>query len=85
MQQAVKLATVTGVAIMSESMLDGHDLRAVLKEAVVQALHEEREFLHGIFAEVVEDVALVEAIRQGREGGHIPRDEVMRVLDGSQG
>ncbi len=69
---------------MSEARLENQDLKAVFKEALVEALHEEREFLHGVFSEVLEDIALAEAIRQGRENGHVSRGEVMGMLDEAQ-
>jgi len=69
---------------MSETRIENQDLKAVFKEALAETLHEEREFLHGIFSEVLEDIALAEAIRQGGESGHVSRGEVMRMLDDPQ-
>ncbi len=57
-------------------------LRRALKEAVVEALHEQRELLHEIFAEVLEDFALAEAIREGQKTKPAARDEVFRILQG---
>jgi len=69
---------------MSEARLENQDLKAVLKEALAETLHEEREFLHGILSEVLEDIALAEGIRQGGESEHVSRGEVMRMLDEPQ-
>ncbi len=55
-------------------------LKQVLKEAIAETLHEEREFLHEVFAEVLEDFALAEAIREGRETKVVDRDEVLQIL-----
>ncbi len=55
-------------------------LKQVLKEAIAETLHEEREFLHEVFAEVLEDFALAEAIREGRETKVVERDEVLQIL-----
>ncbi len=55
-------------------------LKQVLKEAIVETLREQREFLHEVFAEVLEDFALAEAIRQGRETKVVERDEVLQIL-----
>ena len=51
-----------------------------LKEALAETLHEHREFLYEIFAEVVEDYALVDAIRRGRQTDEVPRDEIDGIL-----
>ena len=55
-------------------------LKQAMKEAIAETLHEEREFLHEVFAEVLEDFALAEAIREGRETKVVERDEVLHIL-----
>ncbi len=57
-------------------------MKQALKEALAETLHEQRELLHEIFAEVLEDFALVEAIREGWQTEHIERTEVFDVLEG---
>ena len=42
-------------------------LKQILKDALVETLQEQRELLHEVFAEVLEDFALAEAIREGRK------------------
>lgn len=66
---------------MTESTLNNDDFKKVLKEALAETLHEQREFLHGIFAEVIEDYALADAIREGRQTDEVPREEIDRILD----
>ena len=55
-------------------------LKQVLKEAISETLYEQRELLHDIFAEVLEDFAMAEAIREGRESKVVERDEVLQIL-----
>lgn len=57
-------------------------MKQALKEALVEALHEQRELLYEIFAEVLEDFALTEAIREGRQTEHTERTEVFDILEG---
>ena len=66
---------------MTETTLNNDDFKKVLKEALVETLHEQREFLHEIFAEVMEDYALADAIREGRQTDEIPREEIDRILE----
>ena len=54
-------------------------MKQALKEALTETLHEQRELLHEVFAEVLEDFALAEAIREGRQ---TERYEVFGVLEG---
>jgi hypothetical protein len=56
-------------------------MKRMLKEALAETLHEQRELLHEIFAEVLEDLALAEAIREGRQTELVERDEVFDVLE----
>ena len=57
-------------------------MKQALKEALTETLHEQRQLLHEVFAEVLEDFALVETIREGRQTERVERDEVFDVLEG---
>ena len=61
--------------------LDSRDLKQVVKVALTETLHEQRELLHDIFAEVLEDVALDEAIREGHKSHRATREEVFHILE----
>ncbi|MGH8477809.1 MAG: hypothetical protein ACRERV_11565 [Methylococcales bacterium] len=67
---------------MAKTTIDREILKQTLKEALAETLHEEREFLHNIFAEVFEDFTLGEAIREGLETPQATREEVFNLLDG---
>ena len=58
-------------------------LKRAVKEALVETLHEQRELLHDVFAEVLEDFALAEAIRAGKKTKPAQRNEVFRILQGA--
>lgn len=57
-------------------------IKQAFKEALAETLHEQRDLLHEVFAEVLEDFALAEAIREGRQSERVQRDEVFDVLEG---
>jgi hypothetical protein len=67
---------------MPKSALDEQHLKQIMKEALVETLHEQRELLLDVFAEVFEDFALGEAIREGKKTKEVPREEIFRVLQG---
>jgi hypothetical protein len=67
---------------MVQTNLNERQLKQALKEAFVEMLQEQRGLLHEVFAEVLEDFALVEAIRVGQKTKKVTRDEVFRVLEG---
>jgi DNA gyrase/topoisomerase IV subunit B len=56
-------------------------MKQAFKEALAETLHEQRELLHEIFAEVLEDFALAEAIREGRQTERVERGEVFDALE----
>lgn len=56
------------------------DLKQTVKEALAETLNEQRELLHDVFVEVIEDLALAEAIRKGRETETVDREEVLQLL-----
>jgi len=66
---------------MAQTSPDKEALKQALKEALAETLHEQRGFLHEVFAEVLEDFALTEAIRDGQETEKIDRSEVFDVLE----
>jgi len=69
---------------MVATNLSPEELKQILKEALAETLREERELLHEVFAEVLEDFALSEAIREGLETKEMPREEIMRILRGKK-
>ncbi len=67
---------------MAQANPDNEALKQALKEALAETLHEQRGLLHEVFAEVLEDFALAEAIREGRQSQRVGRGEVFDVLEG---
>jgi hypothetical protein len=65
---------------MSQVQSSEEALKQAVKDALSETLYEQRDFLHDIFAEVLEDFALAEAIREGRETKIVERDEVLQIL-----
>lgn len=66
---------------MAQPDVDNEAMKRVLKEALTETLHEQRDLLHEVFTEVLEDFALSEAIREGQQTGRANRDEVFDVLE----
>ena len=67
-----------------QTTIDTDLLKKTFKEAIAETLHEERGFLHDIIAEVIEEIALSEAIREGLNTELVKRDAVFRLLEGKQ-
>ena len=56
------------------------ELRAVMKDALIEALEERRDLVQQILVEAMEDAGLLNAMRQGEGSGYASRDELMKVL-----
>ena len=67
-----------------QTTIDTDLLKKTFKEAIAETLHEERGFLHDIIAEVIEEIALSEAIREGLNTELVERDAVFRSLEGER-
>ncbi len=67
---------------MAHTQIDVQVLKQTLKEVLVETLHEQRELLHEVFAEVLEDYALAGAIEEGKKTEPATREEVFRILEG---
>jgi hypothetical protein len=75
-------STDCGEIVMAQTGLSEGTLKKLFKEALTETLQEQRELLHDVFAEVLEDIALVEAIREGQQTEKVPREEIFRALEG---
>jgi len=65
---------------MTQTNLSDDSLRQTVKEAVAEALNEQRALLRELFSEVLEDFALAEAIRKGKQSEIVSREEVVSSL-----
>jgi hypothetical protein len=53
---------------MSSTTIDSNELKALLKQALVELLEEKKQVLYDAPAEVVEEVGLVRTIQEGQAG-----------------
>jgi len=67
--------------MMADTPIAEAQVKALLKEAVGEALEERQDWLYDLFLEALEDFALVKAIREGECGERVSREEVFRCLD----
>ncbi len=66
---------------MPQTLLESPQLKQLLKQALTETLTEQRDLLREVFAEALEDVALLEAIREGETTETVDRDAVFAVLE----
>ena len=69
---------------MTTTLPDEMRLKALLKEALVEVLEQRREWFSTLMVEALEDVALVQAIKEGETSEAVSRDEVFDLLKGKR-
>jgi len=61
---------------------DEGKIKQLMKEALVEALQEQRGVFHDLIVEAIEDIALTNAIREGADTESASRKEVFNILKG---
>jgi len=56
-------------------------IKELFKQAMVELLQERKDLFYDLFAEVLEDSALVNAIKEGESGESVSRATVFQVLE----
>ena len=66
---------------MSTISLEDTRIKELFKQAILEALDERKDLFSDLFAEVLEDFAMIEAIKVGEESESVSRDEVFQMLE----
>ena len=61
--------------------IDEQNMKRLLKEALLDLIEERQELFYELFTEVIEDVGLLQAIKEGEDTEKVSRDEVFAILD----
>jgi hypothetical protein len=62
------------------TLSDETRLKGLLKEALIEVLEQRREWLSALMVEALEDIALVQAIKEGEATEIVSRDEIFDLL-----
>jgi len=63
--------------------LDDEKTKALLTEIMIDLIKNKREVLHEIMLEALEEVALANAITEGRNDDFVSEDEIFSILNGN--
>ena len=66
---------------MQQIIDDKNQLKEVFKQALAELLQERRDLLYDVFTEVLEDIALANAIKEGEETEIASRKQVFKILE----
>ncbi len=62
--------------------IEEKQIRDLLKEVLLELIETRRDMFQEIVLEALEDVGLMEAIKEGERSGTANRDEIMAILEG---
>ncbi len=65
---------------MQPIRLDEGKIKQLLKEALVESLHEQKGVFHDLIVEAIEDIAFSNAIRQGANTESVGSNEIFDIL-----
>ena len=66
---------------MQQIIDDENQLKEVFKQAFAELLQERRDLLYDVFTEVLEDIAMANAIKEGEETEVVSREQVFKILE----
>jgi Fe2+ transport system protein B len=66
---------------MAEISLDENKLKEILKTAIVEVIQERKEIFSDLLAEIIEDIALEKAIKEGENTESVSREAIFKILD----
>jgi len=67
-----------------EICVDEGKLKELMKQALIEVLEDRKEVIYGILSEVIEDLALVSAIKEGEATESVDKQEILDILRGGQ-
>ena len=70
---------INSEAAMQRIIDDKNQLKEIFKQAFAELLQERRDLLYDVFTEVLEDIALANAIKEGEETEIVSREQVFEL------
>jgi hypothetical protein len=66
---------------MAQISLDEAQIKELFKQAVLEVFQEQKDVFSDLLMEVVEDLALINAIKEGEASEMVSRDDVFQLLE----
>ncbi|MEM9220146.1 MAG: hypothetical protein AAGD25_38185 [Cyanobacteria bacterium P01_F01_bin.150] len=65
---------------MTEITINSELLKDVIKSAILELLQDNKDEVHQLFSEIIEDIAMEKAIEEGQDTELVSRDEIFSLL-----
>jgi Asp-tRNA(Asn)/Glu-tRNA(Gln) amidotransferase C subunit len=66
---------------MGPIAVDDDKLKALLKQALIELLKEKNDLFYDALGEVIEEIGLVKAIKEGQAGPSVDKAKVLEALE----
>ena len=63
-----------------ELTIDEKQVKALLKEVLIELLEEKRDLFYEVMLETIEEIGLANAIREGRQNEFVSEEQILAVL-----
>lgn len=64
----------------TKDVINKEDLKSIFKEAIIEVLETRKDILEEALAEALEDIAMLNAIREGEKGDYVDEKTFMNDL-----
>ena len=65
---------------MTIPIMDDVHIKEMIKQAMIEVIQERQDLFSNLFANAIEDIALVNAIKEGEKTESVSREEVFQIL-----
>ncbi|PAX45785.1 hypothetical protein [Brunnivagina elsteri] len=65
---------------MTELNLDEDKIKQIFKTAIVEVIQEQKEVFSDLLTEIIEDIALEKAIKEGESTEIVSREAIFKIL-----
>jgi hypothetical protein len=66
---------------MTNNTIDSEQFKQILKTAIVELFHENREEFSLLLSEIIEDLAMERAIQEGEDTEAVNREDIFKILE----
>jgi len=66
---------------MTSTFTDREQMKELFKQAILEVFQEERDTFYELFAEIIEDIAMANAIKEGEDSEVVSRQEIFEILE----
>ncbi len=66
---------------MNEITLNNHQIKEIFKQAIREIICEDRELFSELLTEIIEDIGLVNAIKEAENSNKVSRETIFNILN----